>query len=268
MPRKKNPLNKNYFDVPEEMAVIKYIFDYIDPEVIPILNTHYGVTFTKPTEGTRNKIFTDSLYRPLEKMVTSIVKRYPKHIDSFGVEELIQASFVHVLEQMHKFKPWRNGEIRKAYSYYGAVVKHFMMKYSRDSYKYDVSSVNFDAVYDELENNLELSYEIDLSKNTPIDPNLLINNLIDSVQIELDTNTSLKVNETKVGEGIIMIFSNWKNLSDVSDNDENNKLLSNFFTKKKIYEMLKDITSLSSKDIRIAFKVFKNLYFINKREEE
>lgn len=251
--------NKNYFDVVEERAVILYIYDYIPEENIAILTKEYG-DLPRPTSSEeRNVIFEKFLYLPLEKLVNSIVKRYQKHVGRFGLDELIQSSFVHVFENMHKFKPYREGEIRKAYSYYGAVCKHYMMKKCKDGYKSDTHSVDFDEIVGEIEKDLKYSYEIIEENDNKFEK--LLSKLIDSIRLELDNNRNLRINEIKVGEALIIIFKEWKN---ICDEIEENKI-SNYFAKKKLQEMLIEITSLQHKDIRASLKVFKTLYFLEKQ---
>jgi len=250
--------NKNYFDVVEERAVILYIYENISDEDIIVLEKEYGV-LPRPSESERNIIFEQFLYLPLEKLVNSIVKRYQKYVDRFGLDELIQSSFVHVFENMHKFKPLREGEIRKAYSYYGAVCKHYMMKKCKDGYKAETHSVDFEEVFSELEKDSKYSYEILPEIENKFEK--LLSNLIITIRLELDNNRNLRVNEIKVGEGLIIIFNEWKN---ICDEIEENKI-SNFFAKKKLHEMLKELTGIQHKDIRASLKVFKTLYFLEKQ---
>lgn len=254
--KEQNGLNSNfYFGEKEEKAVI----DYNDLSL---------------SIEERNEIFEKILYKPLRKMVTSIVRKYPKYIPKElgdgeeALMELEQMAFYHTFTNINKYKPGKlnkKGEKVKAYSYLGTICRNWVKNYSKDTYKKDMSGIDINELHEELEEDINFSYELRLKEQDEYSYEVLLKKLIQKMEDIILHNRELKTNEIKVGEGIILIFDNW---SKIIENEDELVKTSNFFTKKKVFEMLKNITNLSSKDIRSSLKVFKDLYFLTKEDTD
>ena len=77
----------------------------------------------------------------------------------------------------------------------------------------------------------------------------------------------MKKNEIIVGEAIANVLKNWHILfMEDSPDGKYNKRVTNKFAKNKILLFLKEQTNLSTKEIRIAIKPFKEIYFFEKIE--
>lgn len=247
--KKDKPQDKNYFGDLEEAAIIKFQ--------------------NAETIEERNHIFTHQLYKPLKKLVHEIYNRFGtgtgKLVGKDALLEIQTMALTHVYEQIPKFnpnKPNKYGETPKAYSYLGTVCRHFVTNFGKKSYKEKLIHDNIDDYkmdIDENDNNKNKyifeTYEIDNVQNLDLHETLL-NDIILEIKDFMDNKTDLTVNQVKVGEAIIMIFESWKNISTNNDVEK----LSNFFTKKKIQQIIKDITNLESKEIKNSFDIFLSIY--------
>jgi hypothetical protein len=107
-------------------------------------------------------------------------------------------------------------------------------------------------------------YEIDHSDELELQE--LIEKIIKGLRNKIDTDKSLKKNETIVGEAIINVMVNWNDLfMEDSAMGKYNRKVTNNFTKNKILLYLKEQTNLSIKEIRSSMKQFKELYFLEKK---
>lgn len=246
--KKDKSKDKTYFGDLEEEAIIKFQ--------------------NAETIEERNYIFTTRLYKPLKKLVHEIFKRFNsgtgKLIGKDAIIEIEAMALTHVYEQIPKFKPDKpneKGELPKAYSYLGTVCRHFVTNFGKKSYKEKLIHDNIDDYKVDMDdsdlNNKNKyvfeTYEMHNNQNLDFYENLL-NDVIVEIKDFMDTKTDLTVNQVKVGEALILIFGSWK---DISDNEEKS---SNFFTKKKIQQIIKDITNLETKDIKNSFDVFLQIY--------
>jgi hypothetical protein len=209
------------------------------------------------SQGEKNKIFSEIIYEPLQELVKSIVGRYPKYIGVIGLEELEQQAFIAVYENMHKYDPYKLtpvGKEPKAFSYYGTICRNFIKTHSVKTYKLESHHDLIDAYNDYFEKDMNFSYDIDGALNGSIYNNIFPT-ISNRIKKEVRENHNLKVNDIKVGESLIIIFENWN----VIYGDEDKKLTP-FYLKKKIYQYIKDITGLTAKDIKNSIKVYQKVY--------
>ena len=82
---------------------------------------------------------------------------------------------------------------------------------------------------------------------------------------KIDEDKTLKKNEIIVGEAIIHVLSNWHMLF-LEDSPEGkyNKKVTNNFAKNKILLYLKEQTNLTTKEIRMSMKPYKEIYGVEK----
>ena len=88
-----------------------------------------------------------------------------------------------------------------------------------------------------------------------------------TIEEKIDNDPTMKKNEIVVGDAIINVLKNWHILF-MEDTPEGkyNKRVTNKFAKNKILLFLKEQTNLSTKEIRIGIKPFKEIYFIEKMD--
>lgn len=252
--RKKKP----YFGEIEEQAVIYFI----EPQT---------------PNDLRNKLYERYLYKPLRKLTEGVAKTYAPYSGLLGQEEMEDMAFVKLFELMPKFNPFvlnEKGVPRKAFSYYGTIIRHECSSYCLNTYKRENTQSQIEEVYDRFESDLRYSYEIDDSKEERNSFETLMKSITTNVREEIASNRELKINDLKVGEAIIAIFENWNYIyEEESKNFDEKRKLTPYFLRKKINQIMKDYTGLQSKDIKKSMKLYKSLYHFlldeqTKREDE
>jgi len=228
MGRKKSENSpKNYFDEPEEKAVIEYL--YGDP-------------------ANRDKVFNEKLNKPLNKMIESLIKRYRLMRDDISIDDLKNDTLSFLLTKFSKFDP---GENKKAYSYYGTIsvnyLKAQLLKYSKNKNRY----LSYEDISSDLEENERYTYELDIEEK--VETFDFIKVLIDKLQLEIETNEKLKPNDIKVGLAVIDLLENWENFIDPEGK-------SNMLERNKILYYIRETSFLTSKEVRNSLKKFKILY--------
>ena len=214
----------------------------------------------------KNRIYNEILIEPFRKMKESILRTYPIHIGNYNMAEVESNALTHLIEHMVKFNPnkiTKSGKKTKAFSYCQTIIRNYYKDHSKTSYKEKKTNLSFDDYVDEIEQNIEFSYEIEIEEQNQLEK--LISDVIDSIELKIKSDPLIKKNEIIVGDAIINILLNWHVLF-MEDTPEGkyNKRVTNKFAKNKILLFLKEQTGLSTKDIRIAIKPFKDLYFIEK----
>jgi hypothetical protein len=187
-------------------------------------------------------------------MVESIIRRYKLYSKTMEFEDLHADTlgFLHI--KFHKFKPAKN---KKSYSYYGTVVKHYLLGKLIKEDKKMKQNLNFDDVAPAVEEKDELTYRID---DYGIDLNVLIEGISKAIKKEMGERV-LNENEVKVGNALTSILDDWEVLFDDDNVPGGNK-----FNKNLILYYMREMTSLNTKDIRNAMKRYKIIYNILKEE--
>ena len=223
MPRPRT--QKIYFGEDQEKAVVNYLES------------------TDETE--RNKIFNEYLREPLIIMVESIIRRYKLYRKDMEFEEIHTDTMSFLITKINKFDHTKN---YKAYSYFGTICKNYLMGAIQKDTKETNRSVSYDDISSDVEDRADLSYIID---EHIID----YRDVIIKLTIDLENfieKEDLTVNEQKLGYALLEIFSNFDKIFQVGDGNKFNKNL--------ILLSLREMTSLSTKEIRISLKRFKKLY--------
>jgi hypothetical protein len=154
----------------------------------------------------------------------------------------------------------------KAYSYCQTIIRNYYKDHSKKSYIEKKINLSFDDHIDEINENIEYTYELELETHHQFEK--LINTVVENIETKINGNdTTMKRNEIIVGDAIVNVLKNWHILF-MEDTPEGkyNKRITNKFAKNKILLFLKEQTGLSTKEIRIAIKPFKEMYFIEKMD--
>jgi hypothetical protein len=153
----------------------------------------------------------------------------------------------------------------KAFSYCQTIIRNFYKDWSKKSYTEKKVNLNFDDYVDEINENIEYTYEIETDTHLQLEK--LIQTVIEKIEEKIDGDPAMKRNEIIVGDAIINVLRNWHILfmEDTPDG-KYNKRITNKFAKNKILLFLKEQTDLSTKEIRIAIKPFKEIYFFEKTD--
>ena len=223
MPRPRT--QKIYFGEDQEKAVVKYL--------------------ESTDEDERNKIFNEFLREPLVIMVESIIRRYKLYRKDMEFEEIHTDTMSFLITKINKFDHTKN---TKAYSYFGTICKNYLMGAIQKDTKEQNRQVSYDDISSDIEDRKDLSYVID---EHIIDYQSVIIKLTISLENFIEKE-NLTENEQKLGYALLEIFSNFDKIFQVGDGNKFNKNL--------ILLSLREMTSLSTKEIRLSLKRFKKMY--------
>ena len=151
-----------------------------------------------------------------------------------------------LMTKIDKFKPSKE---KKAYSYFGTICKNYLMGQIIKDQKDTNRKVSYEDISSDLENSPTMVYYIDEDK---VDTDVIIIGFLDELKIILDGD-ELNDNEYKLGLALYDLFENYNSIFVGTDNNK--------FNKNIVLLSLRDMTNLSTKEIRISMKKFKKLYY-------
>ena len=200
----------------------------------------------------RNIVFDEWLKAPLDKMVESIIRKYKLYRKGVTFEELHTDTLSFLMTKLHKFEVGRG---KKAYSYFGTIAKHYILGLLIKDEKHMKQNASYDDMCETIDEREDLTYVID-GDNFSMDD--FIKKLSEGIRTELnDESTSSKKklndNERKVGHALIEILENWETAFESMNGGSK-------YNKNSVLETMRNYTNLSTKDIRLAMKRFKELY--------
>ena len=284
-----NENNVPYFAEREEQAVIDYINSDSQEEKNQIYNEILIEPFRKMIQSilrrypihignySMDEVESDALKHLIEHMVK--YKPYIIERKTFveNEEKWIKLGndyrFIYVenaLDQLNKLKEVnKNCEHRifysRAFSYCQTIIRNYYKDHSKKSYNEKKINLLYDDFIDEIEKNDEYVYELELNEQQQLEQ--LINTVIKKIEERIDCDDNIKKNEIIVGDAIVNVLRNWHVLfMEDSPDGKYTKKVTNKFAKNKILLYLKEQTGLSTKEIRLAIKPFKEIYFIEKTD--
>jgi hypothetical protein len=225
--RGRKAVKENYFDVREEEAVRKFL----------IAESSYE----------KNKIYNQFLRSPLDKMISSIIRRYKLYRKDMNFEEIHTDTHSFLMTKVDKFKPDKN---KKAYSYFGTICKNYLMGQIIKDQKETNRKISYEDISSSLEEREDMSYTID---DDVIETDYVINEYLTELKIYIESE-QLNDNEKKLGYALIDLFDNYETIFSGADNNK--------FNKNVILLSLREMTNLSTKEIRSSIKRFKKLYVV------
>jgi len=222
----RKPTTTNYFDVREELAVVRFLE-----------STSYEE---------KNKIYNDFLRKPLDKMISSIIRRYKLYRKDMDFEEIHIDTHSFLMTKIDKFKPSKE---KKAYSYFGTICKNYLMGQIIKDQKETNRKISYEDISTSLENDEGFAYYIE---NDGLDSERVIHHFLIELENFIKTE-NLSENEIKLGQALHDIFDNYENIFVGNDNNK--------FNKNIILLSLREMTNLSTKEIRGSMKKYKNMYY-------
>ena len=222
----RKPTQLNYFDVREEMAVIRFLETDCPHE--------------------RNKIYNEFLLKPLDKMISSIIRRYKLYRKDMDFTEIHTDTHSFLITKIDKFKPSKE---KKAYSYFGTICKNYLMGQIIKDQKETNRKISYEDISTSLENDEGYAYYIE---NDNVDSERIIYHFLIKLELFIK-NENLNENEVKLGQALYDLFDNYENIFVGNDNNK--------FNKNIILLSLREMTNLSTKEIRGSMKKYKNMYF-------
>jgi len=224
--------NELYFGPKEEEAVIKFL--------------------ESTDQNERNQIFDENLKAPLDKMIESIIRRYKLYRKGETFDDLHKDTLSFLMTKVHKFE---SGRGKKAYSYFGTISKRYILGLLMKDEKYLKQTTSYEDISESIEEREDMTYTID---STTFSMDEFIKNLSEGIKTELNDENlppkkKLTENERKVGNALIDILENWEIIFKSMDGGSK-------YNKNSVLETMREYTNLSTKDIRLAMKRYKELY--------
>lgn len=222
---RKTKLTK-YFDEVEENAVRDYL--------------------TAKTFDEKNKIYNDFLKDPLDKMISSIIRRYKLYRKDMDFDEIHIDTHSFLMTKIDKFKPSKE---KKAYSYFGTICKNYLMGQIMKDQKESNRKVSYEDISTDIYHTPEMIYHIDEHELTTDD---IIKNYVKKLRETIDEKNATE-EEVKLGYALADIFENYQSLFTETANNK--------FNRNVVLFEIREMTNLSTKEIRSSIKKYKKLYF-------
>jgi hypothetical protein len=222
---KKKSSGENYFDTREENAVRMFL--------------------TASTFDEKNKIYNDYLRHPLDKMISSIIRRYKLYRKDMDFYEIHTDTHSFLMTKIDKFSPSKE---KKAYSYFGTICKNYLMGQILKDQKEQNRKISYEDISGDLENSPEMVYYLDIEQPEEVNLIPILITYIKEVLEEDDLNES----EIKLGLSLVEILENYETIFPATDNNK--------FNKNVILLSLREMTNMSTKEIRASMKKYKKIY--------
>jgi hypothetical protein len=150
------------------------------------------------------------------------------------------------MTKIDKFKPSKE---KKAYSYFGTICKNYLMGQIMKDQKELNRKISYEDISSDLSNRPEMSYLID---NDELNSEFIIKKFLERLKNDLDQFDS-EDHEKKLGSAIYDLFENYNTIFPDTNNNK--------FNKNIILFELREMTNLSTKEIRTSIKKYKKMYF-------
>jgi len=183
----------------------------------------------------RNKIFTDHIYLPFYKLAENIIHTFKFYYTDVEQIEDLKHEIVSVLleEKIMKFDP-DNGA--KAYSYFGTIVKRWLINYNNKNYKRLKQIGSF--------SDIEESFEQDIDMDSPSAKTLskFLDEWVDEVYDNLDE-LFVKESDKQIADAVLTIFKTRHDLD--------------LFKKKALYIYIREMTDCETPHLTKVISVLK-----------
>jgi hypothetical protein len=213
MARKKS--KANYFTKETEEFIVKYNTS-TDPEY-------------------RAKIFTDHIYLPFYKLAENIIHTFKFYYTDVDKIEDLKHEIISVLleEKIMKFDP-TNGA--KAYSYFGTIVKRWLINYNNKNYKKLKQIGSFDDVED--------SYypDSDIQSESSITLSSFLDKWVEDTDSKIEKIFE-KDSELKVADAVLTLFRTRNDLD--------------IFKKKALYIYIREMTNSDTPNVTKVINILK-----------
>jgi len=223
----RKPKTKNYFAEREENAVREYL--------------------TADTFEEKNKIYNEFLKDPLDKMISSIIRRYKLYRKDMNFDEIHMDTHSFLMTKIDKFKPAKE---KKAYSYFGTICKNYLMGQIMKDQKETNRKISYEDISTDVQNMPDMIYYLD---NDGLTTDEIIKKFLSKLKDTM-SEKNISEQEVRLGNALFDIFQNYP--STFNDNNDNNK-----FNKNIVLFELREMTNLSTKEIRNSLKRYKKLYY-------
>ena len=198
-------------------------------------------------EDERNRIFNQFLTAPLNKMIESIIRRYKLYRRSDTFEDIHADTLSFLATKMEKFRPDKN---KKAYSYFGTICKNYLLGQLLKADKKMKSDLSYEDVYKTVEEMDDYKYTIEDSEKTSLEQ--FIKEISANIKAEAQ-HGKISENEKLVGNALITVLDNWETIFEQVESG-------NKYNKNLILSYIREISGLTTKDIRVSMRRYKKIY--------
>ena len=221
--KKRRPKSKNYFTYDTELAIVRYN--------------------NEPESEVRSKIYQDEIHYPFFKLTQNIIHTFKfYHTEVENLEHLQHEIITFLLSKMHLFDPTRGA---KAYSYFGTIVKRWLILYNTKNYTKKIKKTDVDELSKEGSTHIysmgDDAIKSDLDKYMDIFVAHVSENIYDLFP---------KKNDAQIADAILELFRKREDLE--------------VFNKKALYIYIREMVDVKTPKItKIANKlhnIFKSEY--------
>lgn len=188
----------------------------------------------------RAKIFTDHIYFPFYKLAENIIHTFKFYYTDVEQIEDLKHEVVSVLleEKIMKFDP-DNGA--KAYSYFGTIVKRWLINYNNKNYKRLKQIGSFDDMEESYNHDLDPKYNGSITLSTFLD------NWVDEMYDNLDR-LFVKDQEKRIADAVLTIF---RTRNDID-----------IFKKKALYIYIREMTDCDTPHLTKVITRLKEEFYV------
>jgi hypothetical protein len=144
----------------------------------------------------------------------------------------------------------------KAYSYFGTIIKHYVLGKRIKEQKEMERVASYEKQADFIAQNEKYSYQMSPEDSAMKEFFYEYISIIENILEQNEEEEFLKPNEEKIGYAVLHLMKNWESVFD----DGGHK-----YNKNQVLECLRNMTNLTTKDIRDNLKRFKSLYYEEKQ---
>ena len=187
----------------------------------------------------KNRIFTQHIYLPFYKLAENIIHTFKFYYTDVDQIEDLKHEIVSVLleEKISKFDPTRGA---KAYSYFGTIVKRWLINYNNKNYK----KLNQVATLTDIEEYLEDDIDLD-TPSTKTLSNFLdewIDDIYENIYELFD-----KESDIRVADAILTVFRTRQDID--------------IFKKKALYIYIREITDCETPTLTKVINILKENWY-------
>lgn len=219
MPRKKS--KANYFTKETEDYIVKYN--------------------NSTDEEYRNRIFTEHIYFPFYKLAENIIHTFKFYYTDVDQIENLKHEIVSILleQKIMKFDP-TNGA--KAYSYFGTIVKRWLINYNNKNYK----RLKQIGSFSDIEESYDTKVEDKMTHPDAITLGAFIDRWVEDMYDQLEE-LFTKQTEMKIADAVLTIF---RTRNDIE-----------IFRKKALYIYIREITDCETPLLTKVVNVLKEKFY-------
>lgn len=187
----------------------------------------------------RSKIFTDHIYFPFYKLAENIIHTFKFYYTDVEQIEDLKHEVVSMLleEKIMKFDPTRGA---KAYSYFGTIVKRWLINYNNKNYKKLKQIGSFDDMEESYEGSMDVKLPGGITLSQFLD--LWIEKTYDKLE-----DMFIKENELRIADAVLTVF---KTRYDID-----------IFKKKALYIYIREMTDCETPHLTKVISTLKDDFY-------